>query len=61
MIEKQEIAPDKIFALTFSREAARNMEKIVYVSEVNFSFQIIDFEFTANSGNCHFIKTRNRN
>ena len=29
MIEKQGIAPDKILALTFSREAARNMERKV--------------------------------
>ena len=30
MIEKQEIKPEKILALTFSREAARNMEKKIH-------------------------------
>jgi hypothetical protein len=34
MIEKQKIKPEKILALTFSREAARNMEKIVYVQRL---------------------------
>ena len=30
MIEKQEIKPEKILTLTFSREAARNMEKKIH-------------------------------